>query len=77
VVSASTAFFSYLIAHRFDSFVSTEVWQNKREFNDSAVEREGNGMVASVGWYTPKFAVEADVSITHYLGLVGDANRQK
>lgn len=55
----------------------TEMWQGKRELNESAVEREGNGMVGHVGWYISKFAAEADASLTHYLGLIGDKNRQK
>ena len=54
-----------------------EVWQGKRELNDSAVEREGNGMVGHVGWYLPKFAAEMDPSVMSYLGLVGESNRQK
>ena len=57
-------------------FIS-EVWQGKRELNESAVEREGNGMVGHVGWFVPKFAAEEDASLTHYLGMTGDLNRQK
>ena len=54
-----------------------EVWQGKRELNESAVEREGNGMVGHVGWYLPKFAAQIDPSVISYLGLVGETNRQK
>lgn len=57
--------------------VITEVWQGKRELNETAVEREGNGMVGHVGWFVPRFAAEDDPSVTHYLGLVGDHNRKK
>lgn len=55
----------------------TEVWQGKRELNESAVEREGNGMVGHVGWFINTFAAKKDASLTHYFGLIGEENRQK
>lgn len=55
----------------------TEMWQGKRVLNESAVEREGNGMVGHVGWFIPKFVAEMDASLTHFLGMGGEANREK
>jgi len=55
----------------------TEVWQGKRVLDEDAVEREGNGMVGHVGWFIPKFVAGEDASLTHYLGLRGEENRQK
>jgi len=54
-----------------------EVWQGKREVDEDAIERDGNGMVGHVGWYVPRFAVKEEASLAHYLGLIGKDNREK
>ena len=38
---------------------------------------EGTGVVGKLGWFVPKYLVEQDPSLAHWLGLSGEANRRK
>ena len=63
--------------------VMVEAWSGQAPtMNELAVTQvveppEGTGVVGKLGWFVPKYLVEEDPSIAHWLGLSGEANRRK
>lgn len=63
--------------------VMTEVWSGQApSATNLTLEKvteppEGTGVVAKLGWFLPKYLAAQDPSLTHWLGLTGEANRRR